>query len=199
MPAQGATPGTNALFSGGPGSIGSNGEAIIHNASTLTIPTIPPTVNIIDPGTGGGCILDGPFANSTDNLGPFGPPQVTNAFEYNPRCIRRDFRPGYTSTILQYQNVTDLIVQQNLTAFQNVIQGKTGVHSGGHRGIGGLQDDLYASNGDPAFYFHHASIDHMWTIWQALDLKNRIGQVTETLTIRDSEYFFLLSNFRPYS
>jgi hypothetical protein len=33
-----------------------------------------------------------------------------------------------------------------------------GMHPRGHQGIGGMNDDLYAGNGDPAFYFHHAQV-----------------------------------------
>jgi tyrosinase len=143
-------------------------------------------------GTGGGCVLDGPFAHSNDNIGPAGPPQVTTAFNYNPRCITRDWRPDFMASTLQYNNITNLLNQTDLTSFQNLMVVSTGVHAGGHRGLGGLQDDLYASNGDPAFYFHHASIDHMWTIWQGLDLKGRLNQVTGTLTCKNSEFGILI-------
>ena len=67
-----ATPGSNALFME-PGGIGGNGEVVQHEPSTIYIPTVPQTVGKIAPGTGGGCIIDGPFANFTNNIGPYGP------------------------------------------------------------------------------------------------------------------------------
>jgi tyrosinase len=82
-------------------------------------------------------------------------PTVNNAFEYNPRCIRRDFRPGSTNTSLTYPRVINLLNQPDLHTFQATIEG---MHPRGHQGIGGMNDDLYAGNGDPAFYFHHAQV-----------------------------------------
>lgn len=33
--------------------------------------------------------------------------------------------------------------------------------------------DLFTSPNDPAFFFHHANVDRMWTIWQNRDLEKR--------------------------
>ncbi|KAF4635209.1 hypothetical protein G7Y89_g2881 [Cudoniella acicularis] len=180
-----ATPGSNVLFSGGEGSIGGNGEKIKHNASVVTVPTVPPRVGLIPPGTGGGCVTDGPFANMIINLGPFGPPQSTTAFTYNPRCVTRDFRPGSTNNTMNYSNITSMLSQPNLHDFQALMEG---VHASGHVGIGGLNDDLYAGTGDPAFWFHHAQVDHTWTVWQwlVLDSGERMREVTDTLTFANS-------------
>ncbi|KAF1992991.1 Di-copper centre-containing protein [Amniculicola lignicola CBS 123094] len=177
-----ATPATNALFIE-PGGIGGNGEVITHEASTIYIPTVPQTSGKIPPGTGGGCILDGPFANITNNLGPQGPPTVTTAFNYNPRCVRRDFRPTSTRNTLKYENVTLALEPADFFTFSRRLDT---MHSAGHAGIGGMNDDLYAGNGDPAFYFHHSQVDHVWTMWQALDLENRLMQISGTLTISNS-------------
>lgn len=43
---------------------------------------------------------------------------------------------------------------------------------------GGLQGDLFASNGEPAFYLHHGQVDRLWAMWQGLDFENRKNQVT---------------------
>lgn len=53
----------------------------------------------------------------------------------------------------------------------NFLPGSRGVHSGGHYTIGGdAGSDFYNSPADPAFYFHHRTIDRVWT-WQNLDLE----------------------------
>jgi tyrosinase len=38
------------------------------------------------------------------------------------------------------------------------------------------------SPGDPAFYTHHAQIDRVWNIWQALDFENRQDAISGTST-----------------
>ena len=48
-----------------------------------------------------------------------------------------------------------------------------GPHTAGHLQIGMDMFDLFTSPGDPAFFFHHANVDRMWTIWQERDLLNR--------------------------
>ena len=45
-------------------------------------------------------------------------------------------------------------------------------HNGGHRWIGGDMDSM-SSPRDPAFWFHHAQVDRIWSIWQ----KNNQGEM----------------------
>ncbi|CAG8953371.1 hypothetical protein HYFRA_00010116 [Hymenoscyphus fraxineus] len=180
-----ATPNTNALFSDS-GSIGGNGKAIVHNDTKFLIPTVPPAPVVIPAGTGGGCITTGPFVNYTVNLGP-GP--APGGLEYNPRCLVRDFRPWMTNVSNTYSNVTETISLPNVTVFQETMEftGVTvGIHPGGHGGVGGTMVDLYSSPADPAFFFHHAQIDHVWLLWQAQDFPNRTVQIGETLTFSNS-------------
>ncbi|KAH9218684.1 hypothetical protein DL95DRAFT_360405 [Leptodontidium sp. 2 PMI_412] len=172
-----------AMFSGAVGSLGSNGLSVPHGPVTLTIPSSPPRFAQVPAGTGGGCITDGPFVNFTSNIGPFGPPLSDTAFEYNPICISRDFRPTNLMANSQYANVTSTIASANLDTF---MVGMNGLHGNGHTSIGGLQGDLFTSNGDPVFYLHHAQVDRVWSIWQGLDFENRKNQVTGTLTLMNT-------------
>ena len=45
-------------------------------------------------------------------------------------------------------------------------------HNGGHRWIGGDMATMSSPN-DPAFWFHHAQVDRIWSIWQ----KNNQGKM----------------------
>lgn len=101
-----------------------------------------------------------------------------SGFDYNPRCLTRDLTTYFSRPNLNTQQVADDIsLSADFDAF-TVTLGAPGLHSAGHWTIGGLNDDEFASNGDPAFYFHHAQVDHVWAIWQNQDLANRQYQLT---------------------
>ncbi|RFU26272.1 hypothetical protein B7463_g10066, partial [Scytalidium lignicola] len=166
----------NPLFDGSETSIGGDGAYIPHNVTYVNVPVINIT-EALPGGTGSGCIYNGPFKNMTVNLGP------NSSLYYNPRCLTRDFHSFVSSVDFSYANVTSLITDSNdLITFTNTVNLYYGVHTAGHQTIGGLQTDLFASPGDPAFFFHHAELDHIWNTWQWLDPKNRISQVAGTLT-----------------
>lgn len=40
--------------------------------------------------------------------------------------------------------------------------------------------DPFTSTNDPLFFLHHAGIDHLWAVWQEVDLKTRLQDITET-------------------
>ncbi|RYP25699.1 hypothetical protein DL768_011394 [Monosporascus sp. mg162] len=95
----------------------------------------------------GACVTSGPFKDMKVNLGPGA------SLKYNPRCLKRDISKSWASHF-------------------------NGVHGGGHFTVGGDPGgDLHASNGDPAFYLHHAMIDRIWWIWQMQDLSTRLTAV----------------------
>ncbi|KAH6717801.1 hypothetical protein BKA61DRAFT_630304 [Leptodontidium sp. MPI-SDFR-AT-0119] len=157
-----------AMFSGAVGSLGSNGLAVPHGPVTLTIPSSPPRFAQVPAGTGGGCITNGPFIPLSSTI---------------PSVSREDFRPTNLMANSQYANVTSTIASANLDTF---MVGMNGLHGNGHTSIGGLQGDLFTSNGDPVFYLHHAQVDRVWSIWQGLDFENRKNQVTGTLTLMNT-------------
>ena len=160
------------------------------------MPRIPSLVVTVPPGTGGGCIHDGPFANMTVNLGPVNsngslPGYIGSGtgLDYNPRCLIRDIGPEISSHALTYQNVTDLLTHSpDYLTFINIL---AGVHAAGHAAIGGstgILTDAFTSPGDPAFYFHHAMIDRVWTIWQNLDISHRKRQLQGSPTWFNGEF-----------
>ncbi|KAK6342348.1 hypothetical protein TWF718_007750 [Orbilia javanica] len=126
--------------------------------------------------TGGGCVTTGAFKNMTVNLGP------GNSFTENPRCLTRDMSPYFSGRYLS-QNQTKITLQApNFYAFDVIVEGgpsfeASGVHGGGHYGIGGTlgtMGDLYISPGDPAFWLHHANLDRVWWSWQKLNYPARL-------------------------
>lgn len=64
----------------------------------------------------------------------------------------------------------------------------SGPHIGGHLFISGYDNDFYTSPGDPLFYFHHAQMDRIWSIWQALDFSTRENALDGTLTMDNGKF-----------
>lgn len=134
------------------------------------------------PGTGGGCIKKGPFANYTVNLGPIGSDKPLG---YNPRCIKRDLNSDICARWASLSNTT-LTVREgtDIEIFQALLQGDfryrqasrlgMAVHGGGHFIIGGDPGgDFYFSPLEPGFYLHHGQIDRLYFVWQNLDWEKR--------------------------
>lgn len=192
-PTDALAPEESSLFNGDAYSMGSNGVFIPGRESTYLV-----NQNVtVPPGTGGGCVYEGPFSNYTVHMGPLGTANETSVaqpFDYNPRCLLRDLNGWFSSRFNTWENVTDLILQsQDIATFQGVMQadpsyaptGSFGVHGGGHftPGSSGVMSDFYSSPGDPLFFLHHAMIDRVWTIWQLLDLPARQNAIHGTSTI----------------
>ncbi|KAL4862790.1 hypothetical protein BDV12DRAFT_207005 [Aspergillus spectabilis] len=134
-------------------------------------------------GTGGGCVLDGPFQNHTVNMGPFydapGNKFPDNAFAYNPHCLRRDLNTRVSSYCNSPDVTEALLAAPNITTFQTIIdKGLLGVHLNGphgcaHASVGSVMGDLWAAVADPAFFLHHTNLDRMWALWQERDESTR--------------------------
>lgn len=97
--------------------------------------------------TGGGCVTDGPFKNMSVRMGPAGD------LSGNPRCLARDFSPYFAGRYLG-RNVTAVaLAQPDFGTFDRTIEGgpsfeSSGVHGGGHYGVGGTlgqMGDLFNS------------------------------------------------------
>ncbi|KAF2002056.1 Di-copper centre-containing protein [Amniculicola lignicola CBS 123094] len=191
-------PAASPLFDGSSTSVSGNGAP--YDRPATCIPS-PDSCGISLPiGTGGGCVTSGPFKNWTVNLGPVAAvlPDATPNPEffglgYNPRCLRRDISKAASQGWTKDSDVTDLIKNyKDFTSFSTRMQGDfangfLGVHTAGHFTIGGDPGgDLFASPGDPAFFFHHGMIDRVWWTWQNLDLKNRQYAIGATITVNNS-------------
>ncbi|KAL2751813.1 hypothetical protein ACRALDRAFT_1083776 [Sodiomyces alcalophilus JCM 7366] len=163
---------SSPLFDGSPTSLGSNGEYVPSGGGFFGMP----------PGSGGGCLIEGPFSNRTVNLGPGSGP---DPYRYNPRCIRRDLNTPIASEWTTHRNTTDVLLDStDVESFQALMQGDTrypeaiglgmAIHGGGHFAIGGDPGgDFNWSPLEPAFYLHHGQVDRLYFIWQNLDWENR--------------------------
>lgn len=121
------------LLDGSPTSLGSNG--VFEN--TRPIFGAPQ-------GSGGGCLIEGPFSNRTVNLGPGG---SSSSLKYNPRCIKRDFNSYIISRWGSFRNTTDVILDSpDIEMFQALLQGDSrypearrlgmATHGSGHFAVG---------------------------------------------------------------
>ncbi|KAK0647982.1 hypothetical protein B0T16DRAFT_444199 [Cercophora newfieldiana] len=184
-------PAASPVFDGSATSLGGNGQYIPHQGMILTEPLDPTALIPTPPGTGGGCVTTGPFANMVVNIGAVALAQYGTSEVYaspdpladgNQRCLKRDLNAGIAKRYTSFYNTTSLILSyNNIEKFQahmqadpRYVHGELGVHGGGHFTIGGDPGgDPFISPGDPAFYLHHGQIDRVYWIWQALDFNNR--------------------------
>lgn len=187
------SPQSSELFNGNAYSMGSDGESIANRSNTyLGLQNVD-----FPPGTGGGCVVNGPFSNYTVRMGPLDSPfsnNVNSSFQHNPRCLVRDLNEWFSKQYNTYTNVTTLLL--NCTAiedFQATAQGynsatnKFGVHGGGHWMVGApsVMADFHSSPSDPLFFLHHAMIDRIWLIWQYLDIWDRQNVIHGTSTLNN--------------
>ncbi|KAF2098081.1 Di-copper centre-containing protein [Rhizodiscina lignyota] len=187
------------VFDGGRYSMGSNGRYEPHGNTTLTAFGLHLELT---PGTGGGCVYKGPFQDLTvhlglsptiapanrvvlaalplENAGPTANTSAPSALDYNPRCLTRDINPSWSqqsclNNVVYLLQCPDVVCLEKRADGWETIPQQTQqqVHSAGHFSIGGLQNDPFASPGDPVFYLHHAQLDRIWAIWQGQDFENR--------------------------
>ncbi|KAH7134479.1 hypothetical protein B0J13DRAFT_479990 [Dactylonectria estremocensis] len=158
---------------------GGNGEWL-EDISDLPSTSLAP--GPLEPRTGGGCVVDGPFANHTVNLGP------GNSLTYTPHCLRRDFIP---SLVTKKLTAAEVVWESSASTFHeytehieiaNMSSDLSGIttHGGGHFGIGGMvgeMSDMYSSPGDPLFFLHHGKLDYEWNRWQRLSWATRKSEI----------------------
>lgn len=116
---------------------------------------------------------------------------VSAALQYRPRCLKRDINQNW-GALLNADAVAYLLACEDSACFAGRDDGFEGdvsapwnafnlLHTAGHLSIGGLNNDVYASAGDPVFYLHHAMVDRLWTVWQAQE-PGRVKEVGGTIT-----------------
>lgn len=114
---------------------------------------------------------------------------MKNQLDYNPRCQRRDLTVAAASRF-KVEYLYDLLVGEYSTSigsFQDEFQSPPGtlrLHGAGHYSMGGDGSDVFSSLNDPAFYQHHAMVDRVYWMWQALH-PHLANTINGTQTIRN--------------
>ncbi|KAM5522687.1 hypothetical protein FOXYSP1_16578 [Fusarium oxysporum f. sp. phaseoli] len=129
---------------------------------------------LLDPHTGfggngtdpDGCVIDGPFANTTLHIGPG---QTLKAHCLSRSVNEKNSTLGNETYIQQCHNKSSYRDFWETTGFTT--------HGAGHSGVGGVMEDIDASPGDPLFYLHHGFVDRLWWKWQSEDFGNRLYQL----------------------
>jgi tyrosinase len=117
-------------------------------------------------------------------------PIVPSLYAHNPRCIRRDLTSYTTTKWMTAENLLNITVgpaSHSIGLFQDELQGRfkdgfLGMHGSGHFAVGGDASDFFTSTNDPSFFLHHAMVDKVYWIWQALHPKEARG-VAGTITL----------------
>ncbi|KDN71871.1 hypothetical protein CSUB01_10977 [Colletotrichum sublineola] len=186
-------PRKSPVYDGSETSLSGDGAFVPHNGSV----SLSPFGEIFVPsGNGGGCVTSGPLVNMTVNLGPVSPGMrglevnPKGAMEYNPRCLRRDISAITAFKYFTSNNLLNITVGQaskSIKTFQDELQGRfdqgfLGLHASGHFVANGDASDLYASPTDPSFFLHHAMVDRVYWLWQALH-RQEAFKIAGTITI----------------
>ncbi|KAI8625303.1 Di-copper centre-containing protein [Xylariaceae sp. FL1651] len=183
-------PSKSPLFDGSETSFSGDGAFVQHNGSVTANGNV-----WIPSGNGGGCVTSGPFVDYQINLGPVLPVQdgmsaSPTPLGFNPHCLARDLSSFTALNWLTLQNILNITVgdaSKSVLLFQNELQGRftdgfLGLHTAGHGVMGGTSGDLFGSPVDPVFWLHHAMVDRVYWIWQALHL-SLADTVAGTLTV----------------
>ncbi|KAF6806351.1 FAD binding domain containing protein [Colletotrichum musicola] len=190
-------PRKSPVFDGSDTSLSGDGEYVPHNGSV----SLAPNGNIeIPSGHGGGCVASGPLVNMTVNLGPVSPgmdgldANPNGPMAHNPRCLRRDLSVYTASTWHTPENLLNVTIGRasgSIASFQNELQGRfgdgfLGMHAAGHFVASGDASDLFSSPADPSFFLHHAMVDRVYWLWQALHLWGGAAfEIAGTITIQN--------------
>ncbi|KAJ7472390.1 tyrosinase [Mycena galericulata] len=159
---------------------GGNGVDVPNYAGQFGNLSLLSSAGWVAPGSGGGCVPDGPFASYNLSVGPG--TNVTN------HCLQRAFNDNICS-FLSGARVAEVARQTTFEAFRTELEGAPvtetmRLHDGGHNVIGGEMADRYSSPGgnNPIFYLHHAFLDKLWWQWVGMNLSSRIEEVSGRTT-----------------
>lgn len=164
---------TSTIFNGDEYSMSGDGY-FTNNDPIVLAPTFS-----IPHGSGGGCIMSGPFKGMNKTMDDIsngvivqGLPLPPTAFVKNSSCLTRDLNSAIAK---RWTNATSLALALDATSvadFSTQINGvfggsALGLHSGAHFTMGSPASSLFVSPQDPIWYPLHTMLDNVYSQWQA--------------------------------
>lgn len=156
-------------------STGSNGKYIPYAPVNGTASNTPASV-YCEPGTGGGCIVDGLWAEDghTTTIGSSLLPanQHRHRLRIQHPLPSHDLSQSFVSPRLGAVNVSSLLSSPDMAAFQTELHNS--VQTGDHFGIGGDMMDVFTSRDDSIFRFPRENLDRLESLRQDMDDQGRM-------------------------
>lgn len=172
-------------------------------------------------GSGGGCIMSGPFQGMSKTMNDItnqfllnGTEPPHSVYDKNETCLTRDLNTFSAQTWCNYTAVQIAVEAPDLKTFEDLVNGvigggSLGIHSGAHFIMGSPASNIFVSAQDPIWYPLHTMLDRVYTSWQIRhpDLANSVygtetaqnlppsANVTLDTLVPDQGYF----NLQQYS
>lgn len=130
-------------------------------------------------GSGGGCIMSGPFQGMTYTMPPIdigflinGTAPPDTIYQKHESCLTRDLNTFAAQTWNNYTAVQVAVEQPDLASFTTIVNGvfggtQLGIHSGAHFIVGPPASNIFVSAQDPIWYPLHTMLDRTYVSWQA--------------------------------
>lgn len=129
-------------------------------------------------GSGGGCIMSGPFQGMSKTMNDItnqflinGTEPPHSVYNKNETCLTRDLNTFAAQTWCNYTAVQAAVQAKDMKTFEDMINGvigggSLGIHSGAHFIMGSPASNIFVSAQDPIWYPLHTMLDRVYTSWQ---------------------------------
>ncbi|KAJ6491893.1 tyrosinase [Mycena sanguinolenta] len=158
---------------------GGNGADLAGYEGSFGNKSVLASAGWVAPGSGGGCVADGPFAQFMLSVGP--------GYNITDHCMTRAINDNMQK-FLTPARVADLAPLRTFEEFRIQLEGTPvtetfRVHDAGHNAVDGEMGNRYSSPGDPLFYLHHAFLDKIWWDWVQMDYSSRVEDISGHSTV----------------
>ena len=160
------------IFDGSEFSMSGDG-AYTGNAPIVLSPTLQ-----IPHGSGGGCILSGPFQGMSKTMDTIpnaflinGTEPPMSVYQKKESCLTRDLNTYSATTWTNYTAVQTAVEAKDLKTLEDLLNGvigggSLGLHSGAHFIMGAPASNIFVSAQDPIWYPLHTMLDRVYSSWQ---------------------------------